>query len=319
MDVLRKAGLVGAVALLICGPARSLRAQTVLGDALAWLPQRTVALEFSSVSTLRTLPDYSTLRTRFLGKNLRALESSLAALGIQETDIDQMVLGWQIDAGNTMRYEGVASGDFGAEGVERRAAASKIVPRAVGGIPVYCFPKDPNRTCVAVLDQSLGVFGPLPSLELMLKARASGALGLASDRGFASYVQNAESDAPIWGVATGPAVSKWFKAWMPGEKNLQMDWAAAFKDVRAISYTIEAADNVHLNVKLDCDSLQAASSMRQLLEGMKLVQQLAWKSANPGQPNPFENVTVSADNREVSFKLTADYAALNRPGALGNL
>lgn len=319
MNVLRKAVLIAAVALVAGAVPRSLRAQTVLADALAWLPQRTVALEYSRVSTLRTLPDYSTLRARFLGKNLRALESSLAALGIQETDIDQMVLGWQIDARNTMRYEGVASGDFSAASVQSRAAAAKIASRPIRGIPVYCFPQDPNRTCVAVLDGSLGVFGPLPYLEFMLKARAGEALGLASDGGFAGYVQNAQSDAPIWGVATGAAVSKWFKAWMPGEKNLQMDWTAAFKDVSAISYTIEAADNVHLNVTLDCDSLQAASSMRQLLEGMKLVQQLAWKSANPGQRNPFENVTVSADNREVSFKLVADYAALNRPGALGNL
>lgn len=319
MDVLRKAGLVAAVAIIASATPRSLHAQTVLADALAWLPQRTVALEYSRVSTLRTLPDYSTLRARFLGKNLRALESSLAALGIQETDIDELVLGWQTDAGKTMRYEGVASGNFNTRSVRSGAAAAKITPRSVGGIPVYCFPKDPNRTCIAVLDGSLGVFGPLPYLESMLKARAGEAPGLASDRDFASYVQNAESDAPIWGVATGQAVSKWFKAWMPGEKNLQMDWATAFKDVSAISYTIEAADNVHLNVKLDCDSLQAASSMRQLLEGMKLVQQLAWKSANPGQANPFENVTVSADNRQVSFKLIANYAALNRPGALGNL
>ena len=35
-----------------------------------------------------------------------------------------------------------------------------------------------------------------------------------------------------------------------------MDWTSAFKDVQAIS-SIEASDNVNLNVKLDCSTLQA--------------------------------------------------------------
>lgn len=304
-----------ALATLCQAPAA--KAQDLLSDALSWLPPQTVALEYSHPSVLRSLPAYSSLRTRYLGKNLRALEVSLQKLGIHDTDIDEMVLGWQTGVGSAMTYEGLATGQFDASTIRHSAEASKMAPRSVDGAAVYCFPQDPNHTCVTVVDATLGVFGPLPFLQQMLKARAGNGPSIASNTQFTQYAREAQTQDPIWGIAMGSAVSKWFKAWMPGEKNLQMDWANAFKDVQAISYTIAAADNVNLNVKLDCATLQAASQMRQLLEGLKLFQQIAWRSANPNQPNPFQNLEVDARDRQVSFKLTADYTALEHTGPLG--
>lgn len=305
------------VAALCFSTALPAGAQDLLTDALSWLPSQTVALEYSRPSVLRTLPAYSSLRTRYLGKNLRALESSLARLGIHDSDVNEMALGWQTGPGSAMTYEGIATGQFDASTISRNAAASKMTPQKVEGFPVYCFPQDPNRTCVTVVDATLGVFGPLPFLSQMLKARAGSGPSIASNTQFVDFVRSSQTQDPIWGVALGPAVSKWFKAWMPGEKNLQMDWANAFKDVQAISYSIAAADNVSLSVKLNCTTLQAASQVRQLLEGLKLFQQIAWRSNNPNQPNPFQNLEVDVQDRQVSFKMTADYVALEHVGPLG--
>ncbi|MGH9407587.1 MAG: hypothetical protein ACRD3D_17340, partial [Terriglobia bacterium] len=286
-------------------------------DALSWFPPQTVALEYSNPAALRALPDYASLRSHYLGKNLRALEASLEKLGIGENDISKMVLGWQIAAGNEMRYEGLAAGEFDAATVHRNAAAAKLAPRKIRGSDVYCFAKDPNSTCVTVVDSTLGVFGPLPYLDAMLKARAGSGQSISANAAFAQLVRSTESSDPVWGVALGPAVSKWFKAWMPGEKNLQMDWAAAFKDVQSIAYTVGAGSEVTLNVKLNCSSPNAASQVRNLLEGMKLVQQIAWKASKPNQANPFENVQVQAESQQVSLQLTANYAALESVGPLG--
>lgn len=303
-------------ALSICA-VRTAKAQDIVNEALSWLPAQTVALEYSNPSVLRSLPAYPSLRAHYLGKNLRALETSLARLGIHESDIDQMVLGWQTGTGSKMTYEGLATGQFDASTISHNAAASKMTPRMVEGSAVYCFPQDPNSTCVTVVDATTGVFGPLAFLDQMLKAHAGNGPDIASNSQFTQYARAAQSQDPIWGVALGPAVSKWFKAWMPGEKNLQMDWTNAFKDVQAISYHIEASDNVNLNVKLDCATLQSASQVRQLLEGLKLFQQIAWHTSNPNQPNPFQNLEVDAQDRQVSFKLTADYTALEHTGPLG--
>lgn len=316
-SILRQCAFILALGVILSGATVTIQAQDLVSDALAWLPSQTVALEYSDPSALRSLPGYASLRAHYLGRNLRALESSLGKLGIQESDIDQMVLGWQIDAGSKMRYEGVATGQFDAASLRRNAAAARIAPHTVQGFPAYCFPQDPNLTCVTVLDNTLGVFGPLPYLEAMLKARAGNGPSIASNARFARLVRDATSDNPIWGVALGPAVSKWFKGWMPGEKNLQMDWASAFKDVQAISYHIGVGDRVNLNVKLDCASIGAAAQVSQLLDGLKLFQQIAWQTSNPHQPNPFQSLDVEAQNRQVSFHLRADYATLEHVGPLG--
>lgn len=317
MRLIQRIALAAVFVVTILSAGATLRAQSLLTDALSWFPPSTTALEYSRPATLRGLSNYESLRARFLGRNLKTLESSLAKLGIHEEDIDEMVLGWQSGAGKEMKYEGVALGRFDPARTAQQAAASGIKPHTVAGLKAYCFASDPNSSCVSVIDNSLGVFGPLPALESMLKARSGNGPSVAANTQFTDLARAAQTDAPIWGVALGQAVSKWFKAWMPGEKNLQMDWASAFKDVSALSYQIEAEDNVHLDVKLDCASPQGATSVRQLLEGLRLLQRLAWQTANPSQPNPFQNLEVEASGHQVSFQLTADYAALEHVGPLG--
>ncbi len=315
-QIVRRAALM-LIALSVLSAAPLLRAQDLVDNALVWLPPGTIALEYSRLSALRGLPQYSSLRTHYLGRNLRILQQSLSKLGIQESDIDEMVLGWQsLSQKKWMRYEGLASGRFDAAQLDRSATASGLKAQKVDGHNAYCIPSDPNSTCVVVLSDSLGIFAPMPMLEVMLKARDDPPASPANPE-LERIAQSARSSAPIWGVALGGGVSNWFKAWMPGEKNLQMDWAAAFKDVRALSYTVQARDEVHLNIKLDCDSTRAASSVRQLLEGLKLVQQLAWHTENPSQPNPFQDIEVASADRQVSFRLTADYTALESVGPLG--
>jgi hypothetical protein len=302
--------------ILVCS-ANSARSQDIVGDALAWMPPDTVSLEYSNPATLRGLPNYQSLRARYLGRDLQGLEAALARLGIHESDIQELVLGWQTTAGKGFRYEGLATGALDPEAIARSAAASGINPLNVEGNQVYCFAANAGSTCVAVIGGSIGLFGPLPALQRMLKARAGDVTGASSNTQFAQLVEKAKSDAPIWGVASGQAVSKWFQAWLPGQKDMQMNWASAFRGVRSLSYEIEAESTVDLNVKLNCVSSQAASSLRQLMEGLKLIQQMAWQTTNPAQPNPFQNLEIDAVNDEVSFKLSADYAALERVGQLG--
>ncbi|MGH9355814.1 MAG: hypothetical protein ACRD10_06755 [Terriglobia bacterium] len=311
-----RAGLILALAYAIAAPGR-LQAQNLVDDALSWFPPQITAFEFSDLSALRSLPDYQTLRTRYLGRNLRTLETSLSRLGIQENDVDAMALGWRSLANGKPQYEGLAVGRFDATTLSHRAAASGLVPLMIDGQRTYCLVSDPNSTCVTVIDNSLGAFGPLPILEGMLKARRDAGTDVSSNAEFVRLARSAQSSDPIWGVALGVAVSQWFKAWMPAEKNLQMDWASAFSGVNSLVYHVQASDNVQLNVILNCASNQAASSVRQLLEGLKLVQQLAWHAANAGQPDPFKDVEVQASGQKVSFRLTADYAALERTGQLG--
>jgi hypothetical protein len=312
------AGLGIAATLFLILSSMPAGGQDIITDALQWFPQNTVAVEYSNPSTLRGLAAYQALRAHYLGRDLQKLEGSLAELGIHESDIHELVLGWETKGEKSFQYEGLADGSLDAKTIAQSAAASGITATTVHGERAYCFASGQSSTCVAILPGQIGAFGPLPLLAAMLEARKGQGPSAAADASFAQLVNSAKSDAPIWGVAKGGAVAKWFDAWMPSEKNLQMNWSSTFQDVRSLSYHVQAGSDVDLSVKLECTDAQAASSLRQLMDGLKLIQQLAWRTSNPSQPNPFENLDVEAAENQVSFKLTADYASLERMGPLGH-
>jgi hypothetical protein len=73
---------------------------------------------------------------------------------------------------------------------------------------------------------------------------------------------------------------------------------------------VEPKDQVRLVVNMDCKSSQAAGQLRQVMQGLKLVQQMAWQSQNPGVPNPFQSLQVDVSGNQVQMNLTTAYAQL---------
>lgn len=284
-------------------------AQDLMNEAMSSFPAGTIRVEYSSPVKLRALPDYAALSHRYVGQRLQVLQGNLAQLGIQPTDVDTMVIGWKA-RGEGMDLSGLAQGRFDAKGVSDRAAAQGIAATPLSGTPTYCFGSGATGYCIAILGDSLGAFGTLDSLSAILKTRAGETPNAASDANFAKRVDDGRTNAPIWGVAVGPAIADWFKGWMPNQGNVQLDWKQTFSSVEALSYSVQAADDVRLAVKLDCTTSQAAGSLTQVMEGLKLVQQMAWQNQNPNLRNPFQSLVVDRDGRQVRLNLTTAYAEL---------
>ncbi|HME56861.1 MAG TPA: hypothetical protein VKF63_00875 [Terracidiphilus sp.] len=80
--------------LVLNAVAPAVQAQEIVDEALQVFTTRTERLEYLHSAELRGLSNYSVLRQRYLGGDLRDLEKSLAALGIDEGDVDELVLGW---------------------------------------------------------------------------------------------------------------------------------------------------------------------------------------------------------------------------------
>lgn len=278
-------------------------------EGLASFPPQTIRLEYSRPAKLRELPEYQSLRTRYAGPSLRELEASLQKLGIEEANIDELVLGWQAN-GKGMTLEGLAAGHFDPADMAKRATARKLAPTPVGDLKAYCFGSEPSSTCTLAFDETRGAFGSLSALTALVEARQNGGPGLGADSRFTAMVNEAHSDAPIWGVATGQAVSDWFKGWMPGQQEVELDWAKAFQSVESLAYSVETGDKARLSMKLNCMSSEAASNLRQIFNGLKMFQQLAWQNKNPGLPNPFESLVIDAQDRQVQLTLTTAYSAL---------
>jgi hypothetical protein len=294
----------------------ALAAQDLAQDALSTFPAETIRVEYSSPARLRKLPNYSSLEQRYAGSRLKTLKDSLAQVGVQEGDVDDFILGWQAGKSDFELY-GLASGRFDPKAISDAAAARGIATAKAGDNPAYCLGAAPGGVCVAVLGGSRGAFGPLGMLAVMAKAQDREGPALGSDQRFAKLLKEADSGTPIWGVAVGAGIGDWFRGWMPSQGNIQMDWSKVFQSVESLIYNLDARDQVSLSIKLNCVSTEAANNLRQMLEGLKLVQQLAWQNQNPNRANPFESVQVEVHDRRVELSMATNFSDLERAQFLG--
>lgn len=303
-----------AMFLAVVVTATPLFGQDLVAQALNSFPASTIRMEYSSPATLRKLPNYATLQQHYMGPRLKNLVSSMAELGVKESDIDQLVLGWSAD-GSTVNLYGFAGGNFNASVLNARAAARHIAPQQIGGKTGYCLGAGLSTQCVVVLSPTEGVFGTLSTLSQITQALNGGGTTIGSDATFANVVKQERSSAPIWGVAVASAVSSWFKGWMPKQNEVQLDWAKVFQGVNVLGYEIQTGSNVHINLKLYCKTAEDAGSLRQVLGGLKLAQQIAWQNQNPNQPNPFENMELTQDGTQIGISMAANYSDVTRGGA----
>jgi hypothetical protein len=300
----------------VAGGSALLPAQSLVNEALSSFPAETIRVEYSHPAVLRSLPNYNALRERYEGPRLQELEDSFSKLGIEETDVDELVLGWQA-AGQAWRFYGLTSGRLDAQTLAGRSGAAGVASVSIDGQTAYCVGAGTDENCLVMLGPSLGAFGSEASLRAILAARAGAAPGLATNSRFRDRVREAESPNPIWGVATGPAVPDWFRGWMPNQTDLKLDWSQAFKAVEALTYNIDPGDTVRLNVAMDCTTSADAASLRQVFEGLRLFQQLTWQNQYPGRPNPYKNLQIQAHEKRVSIELDTPYSNLMLSGALG--
>ncbi|HEV2424215.1 MAG TPA: hypothetical protein VGZ29_05250 [Terriglobia bacterium] len=303
---LRNLALVAVVLAMGSAPAL---AQDLVKQAMGTFPLDTQRLEYSNTSKLRTLPDYATLHERYLGPSLRKLESQLATLGVRESDIDEIVLGWRA-SGGMLAMGGLASGRIDPQQMARQAAASGVAATPIGSASAYCFGSADNSMCVAALGRSFGAFGPLDMMKAMLDVRQGQAPAVNSSPSFSDLVARGRKDTPIWGVAEGSAIEDAFKGWMPVQKNLPIDLATVFSSVQSLDYSVNPTDRVHLSVEMTCTSAQAAANIHQGFDELRLFQKVAWRQQYPNTPNPFDDLTVSVNGQAVLLSLSTPYSAL---------
>lgn len=305
------------VILAILAGSPGLRAQSLVSEALASFPQDTIRIEYSHPSVLRALPDYSAVRQRYEGPKLQELESSFSKLGIRESDVDELMLGWRVQD-QAWFFFGLTTGRFDSQGLAARAVSQGLAVYKLGEPTAYCAGNSGSADCVVVLSDSLGAFGALDSLRAMMEIRAGRLPGLGAERKFTKLLDQAKTREPIWGIAVGSAVPDWFQGWMPNQTDLKIDWTQAFKPVTALTYAVSPGETVRLSIAMDCDTESDAQNLKRLFDGLRLYQQLAWQNQNPGKPNPYKTLEIENQDKQILVRVETAYGDLMAPGAPGS-
>ena len=303
--------------MVLAGVPQAGVGQDFVTTAMSGLPTQTMRVEYSSASKLRKLPNYQALRGKFLGPRLQQLESTLEQIGVREDDIDELMIGWK-PGDKEMDLYGFASGHFDKAQVASRAAAQNLTPTPIAGQQAYCLMAGVNGTCLVILENSLGAFGPLSSLTTLLETHEGQAPSVSSDSRFTSLLGDVNKEAPIWGIALGGAVADWFGGWLSSQQNtLKLDWGQVFQKVDSLTYSINIADKANLDVKLNCSSAADAATLRQVMDGLKMAQQLVWSQQNPGHPNPYADMNVDVHDKQIGLQITMAYSELTLASGVG--
>jgi hypothetical protein len=290
----------------------AIEAQEIVDEALQAFPAQTDHLEYSNLAKLRELPGYDALQQRYLGAPLRDLQGSLAKLGITDSDVDELVLGWDSlngqGRGARSALYGLAFGRFPAEEIAKAAAVNSVKSTRIGHLKAYCVGRQ-NEICVAWIGDSLGAFGsPKVVLEIMA-ARSGTVQGLGSNPDFSTLVSAAKFEAPIWGVAEHSAMAGWLSAAMPGAEKVPFDWSQLFTGVTNLTYRIDVADKPHLEMQFQCESASAANTFEQLLASLRILQRMTWQTRNPGLSNPFKGMELQSSGDRVELRLDVPVSA----------
>ena len=300
-----------------------------MNEIVVSLPPHTVRIEFARLGRLRELPAYSDLRKRFTGPRLAALERSLEQLGLQEANIDQIVLAWQpigktsdavgtadVDADGGIVpnrwpafFDGLVTGRFDSKLIAEHAKDQNVPMSSFNGRSAYCLHAG-TSTCVAFVNESLAAFGAQKSLLEILDARDGAGANLISAPQLLALLQDVPPEASIWGVAVGPAAAEWFRAWLPGQGNLQLDWPRMLASVETLQYSMVAGEKLRVDIHLECKTTEAAAMLAQLFQGVRLIQQLIWQAENPNRMNPVHTWEVKAERERVFVRMTTTHQAL---------
>ena len=298
-----------ALTMMAAGPVAGAGvADDLVPDALGRFPRSTSHFEVCDLARMRSLPSYAALRQRFMGGDVEQLATSLATLGVHDEDVDRLALGAGPDPQGLQLY-GVAQGRFDLSKIVAGAQAAGLDPLRINGYPVYCFGNSTNPSCIAILNETRGVFGSRDMVDFMLYATAE-TDSLAKDPAVSARAARAPTDTTIWGMATGQAVAEWVRVVMPMPAEAQDSLAPALANVVSISYDVRAGQKMVLTADLTCTSAEGAAGLRQSLDTVRLLQQVAWKMLHPDAANPYAELAFRSQGAQLLVNATMDYAVL---------
>jgi hypothetical protein len=290
------------LALVLFGATPILHAN-IVGDALLYLPANTEYLEYDNLAALRTLPAYNSLRQNFAGKPLEDAKAVLAQLGIQETQVQELVTG---SRANT--YYGLISGTFSGDAVPKNPANRRLAAKLLD-TEVYCTGRD---ICIVFLENALAAFGPMNQLKQIVLAREGHLTGLNASSHASQLIQATDHKAPVRGMMFGAELQSGVASFLGDWGAWKSEQARLTATISGLAYSVTFHDKAHLGATVECTSAASAAMLSHVLSAVSSLQSIASPKANSSTGLPFQNVSVSSSGNMIHFQGDTAIPALTR-------
>jgi hypothetical protein len=286
-----------SLAALLCFGTAALHAE-LLSEAVSAFPAQTTSLEYDALTTLRTLPNYRTLRKQYSGEGLQRAQKDLLSLGISEDQLSEVVT-----ASGPNGFFGLLAGGFHAASAAREAARHGLAQSALDDGPVFC---GSNGFCFLLPAGEDGhvFFGTLAQLRTLSDARQGRDPSLRANATFMNLISRMDPHAPVFGIAPGSEIGQWIGESIPPALSSRIDVSRLFSGIDSFGYSVKLDTKAHVALNLFCTSDQSAAVLKDTLSAASGLERAAAMAAASASL-PFTNMTVSAAGRMLSVNLDA--------------
>jgi hypothetical protein len=281
-----------------------LYAQEAARDALATFPVDTQQFAYTNLTELRSIPQYTLIRTRLLSPQIQSLEDFLRPAGVNaETDVSEIVLGWRGDVKDTTRFFGIAEGQFDADRIHQYFVNNRLPFQKVDGYDLYAFGSGAVRTDLffTFLNSSTAAFGRLTDLKALLDVQVGNKSSLATSSDFRDWEGELEGTAPQWGIATGKAAANEAIPWLTQGKRLEINADAFFAPVRAVLYRANWSDGFVAHLSVICQNEQSANGLAQLFNLLRNAGPGPTGTTGPVMSQILQSLQVSVDGSRLDL------------------
>jgi hypothetical protein len=264
------------------------------------------------------MPHFASLQKSYLDNSVTDLQRWLGGVGLSEVDVAEVLLGREVRNGGGHVFA-IASGRFEAASPDSGRPESRFSTVKIGDLAGYCEGRSSDlQECAVFKGMNWAAVGRREFLTHIAEVGGEVTDPLSADTKFTDLASTIPRDTPLWGIVLGSEAISWFNANIPFSESVPILWKALFEGLDGLAYCVTPGDGrVSVIITFEYENPSAASALGAVLQGVKALEGIFWKTEHPGVSDPFVDAEVTVEDRKVTLALSPSYQALESGVVLG--
>lgn len=247
---------------------------------------------------LSNSPLATELHDRVLPPDLKEFETALKGVGITpQKDIDHLTFASFRD-GKSIRFVGVADGEFALKQIFAKLKAKKIKPTKFSGAWLYPMA---NGFEMTLLDDSTLLFGNNDALHSALEARNGDVPSLGTNSQITDIMPEVDG-AAVWSVLDQKGTQTMLNSAL-GDAAKLADYDTVSKRLKASRYQMNFEHGVNFDLDVITSDSFTATSLSSLMRAGVMFKRM---QASAQEKPLFDNMTVDSDGDQLRVHFKSD-------------
>lgn len=269
------------------------------GDAQSAIPKDIQQLVVIDYRAMQNSTAAMQLRARVMPPELKQLEESLKASGLNETrDIDQLAFASFRIGPDSTRTLGIAQGQFSVQDILANFRKQKVKPTLLRTNRIY--PMGRSGLLVTFLNPTTMVFGSSEALKLALNARDGLTQSFLNNQPMMDMMKSVEQE-PLWSILDQKGTQVMMHSVL-GDAAQLADYETVKKRLLNSSYTMNFQNGVKFNLYVSTPDTFTAATMSSLLNAAMLYKKM---SGSASEKQAIDETTVDSQSGKLMVKFAA--------------